>query len=484
MLLGDIEVWHSSRTAVSMGPPPNAVSNIRAVTPLRSAPPATRPIPDDGPVRILRQVSAVLDNAGLAYCVLHGYDRFDAKLTSDVDCALDPAVTQKALLHLLHRNRQRIGADVVRAMGLHITLAGVKAGGAPCILELDFAAGQGVEGIAFYGADEVLARRRHRWFWIPAPDTEFGAYLTRTIALGRLDAARGKSLSHMFGQDPAACEVEVGRHWRGDAANAIIAAARTGAWLPVLQNQSALRTQLRAQAIRRQPSSYLKSHIAGFMSRVERLWRPPGMSAVVLGPDGAGKSSLIEALSVSATPVFNRAACWGFAPPIRRLLGRGATPTNTPHALAPRPLSQSLLRAGYWLALSLVDRVRLRTALAGSTLVLYDRHFIDIFVDPVRYRYGGPRWAIELVWRLLPKPDLVILLDAPAEIVQARKREVPAAVTERQLKDYRALIETMPNGRIVDAARPPDEVAVEAMRLVHAHLARRLAARAFPRDLF
>jgi thymidylate kinase len=112
----------------------------------------------------------------------------------------------------------------------------------------------------------------------------------------------------------------------------------------------------------------------------------------------------------------------------------------------------------YWFVYSTLDQCRVRFALARSTLVLYDRHFIDILVDPKRYRYSGPKWLLQLIWRVIPKPDLVVLLHAPAEIVHSRKQELPLDETARQERSYLALVRSLENGRIIDATQPLEGV--------------------------
>ena len=116
--------------------------------------------------------------------------------------------------------------------------------------------------------------------------------------------------------------------------------------------------------------------------------------------------------------------------------------------------------------------------LARAALVMYDRHFVDILVDTRRYRYGGPDWALQWVWHLMPKPNLVILLDAPAEILQQRKQEVPLAVTARQRDAYLALVRNIPNGHVVDAGQSREAVTDQVARVVLRYLAARVADRA------
>jgi thymidylate kinase len=84
---------------------------------------------------------------------------------------------------------------------------------------------------------------------------------------------------------------------------------------------------------------------------------------------------------------------------------------------------------------------------------------------------------LRVVWRLAPKPDLVILLDAAPEVLQRRKQEVPHEVTARQREAYLELIRAVPNGRIVDAGWSMAQVVESVTDLILKHLCARLVSR-------
>jgi hypothetical protein len=152
--------------------------------------------------------------------------------------------------------------------------------------------------------------------------------------------------------------------------------------------------------------------------------------------------------------------------------------STRPHALPPHSFALSLLKAGYWLLYYLVVyQLTVRAALARGRLVLHHRYLIDALVDSRRYRYAGPRWLLRLMWRITPKPDLVMVLDAPPEMIRARKRELPLEEIARQRAAYRALVATLPNGRLLDAARPIDRTVAEATEIVLRCMAERTARR-------
>jgi thymidylate kinase len=57
-----------------------------------------------------------------------------------------------------------------------------------------------------------------------------------------------------------------------------------------------------------------------------------------------------------------------------------------------------------------------------------------------------------------PKPDLVLYLDAPAEVLLARKGEGTIAALERRRGDYLALADVAPDFVVVDVDRPTEDV--------------------------
>jgi thymidylate kinase len=230
----------------------------------------------------------------------------------------------------------------------------------------------------------------------------------------------------------------------------------------------------------RHPGRVVGKTLRHYASRIRQCWRPDGgLNVIFLGPDGAGKSSVIQAVGSVLAGVFARTTCYSFPPALLgRRLRRADHPDILPHALPLRSSPASAMRAVlYWFAYYTLGHVAVNLALARNTLVLHDRHLVDALVDPRRYRYGGPPWLLRLLWRFIPKPDLIILLDAPPEVPQARKQEVPFEETARQREAYLSLIRTTRNGCIVDAARPFEQVVGDVNDIIVRHLATRVARR-------
>ena len=188
------------------------------------------------------------------------------------------------------------------------------------------------------------------------------------------------------------------------------------------------------------------------------------MKIVILGPDGAGKSSVIQGL-IGRLEQDGRIVKMRHLKPQILLPRRGAAVMIVvdPHGKPPRSALTSVVKILVWLMeewyanLFQDDR---------KTLLIYDRYYHDLLVDPLRYRYGGSMGAARLVGKMMPRPRLWLLLDAPAEILQARKQEVSLEETERQRSAYRAFVQGQKDHAIVDAAQPLDKVIADVERIV------------------
>ena len=124
----------------------------------------------------------------------------------------------------------------------------------------------------------------------------------------------------------------------------------------------------------------------------------------------------------------------------------------------------------YWVGYLIV----LRQFLARSGLVVFDRYFQDLLIDPIRYRYGGPMWLPRLVSAFVPPPDLLLLvLDAEEEVILSRKRELPPVELRRQRASYHQL--TLVGGRatLIRTDQGVEKTCIEASRPIVDYLTER-----------
>jgi thymidylate kinase len=432
---------------------------------------------------LLRSVFELLNSSGVPYCILHGYQEYPTNVVSDVDCIVPAESLPRQLAMLLRANEDLLGARLVQwmqheATANYFVLATDGVAAPREFLAVDVSSDFRTDGRVFYGGEAILASRcLDRGFWVPAPAIEFGSYLVKRIAKRCVRPEHACRLSELYKEDPKGSDREIARFWQGDSVRLIRSVAASGEWDALRKKLGSLRRELLWPGTPGEVRSSVRYWAADAVRRLRRWREPTGVHVVFLGADGSGKSTTLAAVGHSLAPAFRRVTMKHLAPGLFRS-ARAGVAVAAPQSFSPRSLVGSLAKAAYWiLDYALGYYLTIRPALARSTLVLYDRYLVDALIDPRRYRYGGPRWLLRLAWRLVPKPDLVVLLDAPTEVLRARKQEVSVGETERQRHAYRELLGTLPKGHVVDAAQPLDGVVKAVGGVVLGFLASRTARR-------
>ena len=192
----------------------------------------------------------------------------------------------------------------------------------------------------------------------------------------------------------------------------------------------------------------------------ERLWswverrRPLGLRrqgpiVAVLGPDGAGKGSVVAAMG-SQIPAGIKPLYLGhgdvsrleYARPASRLRrGRGGPSVvrrvvRAPLALLPGDLRYAQYRVRRGLRAALRAWTAYPYAWRGD-IVLCDRHPHEALAVDATDRTLGGRLERRIVTALIRRPDAVVLLDAPGEVLFARKGEHSPELLDRWRAAYR-----------------------------------------------
>jgi thymidylate kinase len=195
----------------------------------------------------------------------------------------------------------------------------------------------------------------------------------------------------------------------------------------------------------------------------------------LLGPDGSGKSTVIEKLNEKMRLSRLKMSVIHWLPSLQPLVSSSHVAVTDPHAQKPKSAFMSCLQLGkiliYWWWASFRYLFHLR---AKREMVLSDRFYLDLLADPRRYRYGAGLDLARFLFRFLPRPDFIIVLNASAETILSRKREVSEDELNRQLASYQKIAyEYRGRAVLMDCEREPETVAGDVLKILLKELEKR-----------
>ena len=401
--------------------------------------------------QLLKKLFDSLNNSECNYCVLRNYETLPESLGgSDLDLAVLPA--EEETVHLLVR-------EVVKEYGGSIIL---EYNGSLRVLRclgchqnewwglaIDLFSSIQYKGVEYISTDSLIKR---------AVDHK-GIKVTNncdanTVALAKELLINGKSRKDYF---PRAVELHA-----NTGENSLVSLqesfdSETISYFEKIltagvEDTNTLRKlafMMRHDVLDRKPLSKVPARIKNMVIRCRRLVHPPGMCIALLGTDGAGKTTMINAI----TPVLEQALHSkvqyehlrpNWLPAIGVAIGQraesdGSTVTE-PHAQQPSGVIGSLARliyysidytVGYWFKIypRLVKRPH---------ICLFDRYHYDLLLDPRRMRIALPQWVIRMVLFCAPQPRVVLCLGGEPRAIYARKPETSLVEVSRQVNALQA----------------------------------------------
>lgn len=435
--------------------------------------------------QMLQSVLRSLDAQGISWCLLHHGSALPGALMSDMNVDVDMVVSGAAIRDIIGTLKHLEGMYLCQVLRYrphaYYCVFATREGGDFVPLAIDMACDLRDAGCLLYTGTQIIETRRaaDNGLWIPAPEIEFTAYLCKRILKSRRLGAMaltddvGTHLSQLFRGCEEAVATHLGAHLSPSSLAVICRAAAANEWEAARRHMDRLRADL-VGTHRFRHIGIKAFFVAEELNRIVwRCRRPTGLMVAVLGVEGADNPHVLDGLEYSLRPYFRRTARFEFRPKLLPAHAHGPYDQNTPHGRF-----TSLAKLAYlWIDYVAGYVLRLWPAQAATTLVLFDRYFDDLHINPVRYychKIGGVASALR---RFIPQPHLIIILDARAAANAARvqqKSELPGDGIHGLRRKYLGFAQRTPGCVVVNAEQPLPKVIADVTNLVADQLARRI----------
>jgi thymidylate kinase len=202
-------------------------------------------------------------------------------------------------------------------------------------------------------------------------------------------------------------------------------------------------------ACRRSAGSGVAMRVGRLLRRmpagISEMMASRGLGVALIGPDGAGKSTLAAGLEATF-PLPVRQVYMGLTGGMLRYVDRLRVP--------------GVVRLGRLLVIW-SRYARARYHMVRGRLVVYDRYLYDAEVPTPHSLTRLARLGRWMDGRACPPPDVVVLLDAPGAVMHERKGEYDPQMLEHWRRSFLALRRRVPGLVVVDATQGIDEVRAE-----------------------
>jgi thymidylate kinase len=412
---------------------------------------------------LLQGVFASLDDASVRWCLLRGHADGRPPDGSDGDVDLLVARTDLPRAEAVLRSCQLVPLAAY-GRGSHRFFLGFDPG-AGAFIQLDIVTelAFGPHFILRTGAETkcLAGRLREGTAWVLRRQDEFWALLLHCVLDKRtVDERHAERLSQLAGLTSLDSPLVTAWPEQTDVLTALLAAAQAGDWDQAVRQGVVLERLVR----RREPVRAARRLVGAMVLRAgERplqAWSRRGISVALLGPDGAGKSTLARGIQSS------------FYFPVRcvymGLWARREAVSSKPRVVLEIAFRPLVIWRRY------LESLRHRSL---GRLVVFDRYVYDAMLPPTGSLVQLKRLYFWLLSRLCPAPHLVLVLDVPGRVMHLRKAEHDVARLEADREQFRRLLARLENAERVDADRPADVVLTDVLDRIWRRYADRASRR-------
>lgn len=193
-----------------------------------------------------------------------------------------------------------------------------------------------------------------------------------------------------------------------------------------------------------------------------------GIHVAIIGPDGTGKTTLIEGIKEFVEPIYTEFKYIHLRPTFvpatiqikKKINSSTKTTIPKPHANKEYNYLKDLLKTfTIYIDYFIGYQFNINPYKRKNFFICSDRYFYDMLVDPKRFRVKSLSKLTKFIFRkTLQKPDITLLLQADAETVFKRKKDLTFEEIKRQNSEYENLKKDFKEIKVINSQESIKEV--------------------------
>lgn len=390
---------------------------------------------------------SLLNEEKISYCILRGYEKLPEKIGRDIDIFIEERDGVQKLIENLVCSLNWNYYKKIDQDGFFTYICDKVTGSNVSVLQLDFWTSLNWRGITWCSSSEILSGKRlFKDFYIPAYGSEAAVTgIKELMGGGHVKEKYYITLKSMVSKDKKKF-VRCLKPAFGEFSEALAENFANGNFNWIDQQSSKLKKIL----IKKDMVRYFRTSLQRGILKLSEWFIPKGKLIAFVGPDGSGKTTIIERVSEYLRPYFCNVKTYhmryeifpelktGFGlSSMKGTLGKTEEDQASQNQRKKKSKKRSLVSiVASWIVVIyytlefMVGNVIADHYKRKKELIMYDRYYYDHFLQPTTRDLIYPFRKILL--RLVKKPDLVVHLNADPNVVYARKQELKPKEIEAQ----------------------------------------------------